>query len=283
MKTLRNLVLYGGNGFVGTHLQKYHNCVVKSRNDLTVDIEEGDQIVYLISTTDNYNVNTNPYIDIDTNLTTLIRVLENFKNSPVKDKVFNFASSWFVYGDTELPAKETSYCNPKGFYSITKRAAEQLLISYCETYNLNYRILRFANVIGSGDKGVSKKKNALQYLLNKLIVDEDIELYGGGDFYRDYIHVDDLCRAIKLIVEDGNTNEIYNLSNGDPQLFKNIILYAKRSFQSKSSIGGMKQPDFHKLVQVETMYMDNTKLTNLGYSPMISVYNYIDSMVKNGN
>jgi nucleoside-diphosphate-sugar epimerase len=277
------VVLYGGNGFIGSYLQSNFNCVAKSRNDITVDLENGDEIVYLISTTDNYNVKTNPYLDIDTNLTTLIKVLENFKNCPAQDKVFNFASSWFVYGDTELPAKEDSYCNPKGFYSITKRAAEQLLTSYCETFNLNYRILRFANVIGNGDGGVSKKKNALQYLLNKIQRHEDVELYGGGDFYRDYIHVEDLCRAIMCVLSKGKVNEIFNIGNRDPQLFKNIIGYAKKTFKSKSNIGGMVQPDFHKLVQVESMFMDNSKLTNLGYSPTISVYDYIDSMVNNGN
>ena len=42
------------------------------------------------------------------------------------------------------------------------------LISYCKTYNINYRILRLGNVVGVGDLGVSKEKNALQYLVDKI-------------------------------------------------------------------------------------------------------------------
>ena len=115
----------------------------------------------------------------------MIKVLENIKNK--NNTTFNFISSWFVYGNTDLPAHEESYCDPRGFYSITKRAAEQLLISYCETYEIKYRILRLANVIGTGDKKVSKKKNALTYLINELKQDNAINLYSDGDLYRDYI------------------------------------------------------------------------------------------------
>ena len=125
--------VFGGHGFIGSRFVSLcKDTIVNERNDLEVKISKGE-ILYLISTIDNYTMKVNPYIDIETNLTTLMRVLEQCKKKKV---VFNFASSWFVYGDTDLPAREDSYCNPKGFYSITKRAAEQLLISYCETHNI---------------------------------------------------------------------------------------------------------------------------------------------------
>ena len=43
--------------------------------------------------------------------------------------------------------QENALCDPKGFYSITKRTAEQLLISYCETFNIKYRIVRILCVV----------------------------------------------------------------------------------------------------------------------------------------
>jgi nucleoside-diphosphate-sugar epimerase len=224
-------------------------------------------VFYLISTIDNYHVTTNPYIDIDTNLTTLIKVLENFRKDPrSKDVVFNFASSWFVYGDTDLPAKETSHCDPKGFYSITKRTAEQLLISYCETYGLKYRILRFANVLGLGDGKVSKKKNAVTYLINRMKQHLPIELYDGGEFVRDYIHVNDLCKAVNLVMTSGSANEIYNIGNGIPTRFADIIQDVLE-LGSTSEVKNIEQASFHKIVQVKSMYMDTKKLKNLGYIP----------------
>ena len=109
--------VFGGHGYIGSNYVKLTpNAICNDKLDLTVDKSVTD-IVYFISTISNYNVLKNPYIDIDTNLTLLIKILEQCKDTNI---TFNFISSWFVYGDTHVPADENSYCNPKGFYSITK-------------------------------------------------------------------------------------------------------------------------------------------------------------------
>lgn len=262
-----------GKGFIGSRYCEMYDCIVTDRNDLSPQSEE---ILYLISTTDNYNVYINPYIDIETNLIHLIRVLEKCKD---KNVVFNFASSWFVYGSVDIPAKEDSYCDPKGFYSITKRAAEQLLISYCETFDIKYRILRFANVIGSNDKGVSTKKNALTYLINQIKNNQEISLYDNGDFIRDYIHVDDICRAIQLITEKGEVNCVYNVGNGVPLKFRELIDYAINKTKSTSVIKNVEQSQFHKLVQVKSFWMNCDKLSKLGYRPQHDIYKTIDNLI----
>ena len=129
--------VFGATGFIGSEFCKiYPDFVIKiDKNDF---IPQSKNVLYLISTVDNYNVLNNVTIDIETNLIHLMKVLENCKD---KDITFNFVSSWFVYGDTDLPAKETSVCKPKGFYSITKYAAEMLIESFCKTFNIKYKIL----------------------------------------------------------------------------------------------------------------------------------------------
>lgn len=273
--------LFGGSGFIGSHYAKNNGCIVNDRNDL---IPKSDSILYMISTTDNYNVLVNPYIDIDTNLTTLMRVLENCKTKKLlfkEDITFNFASSWFVYGDTDLPAREDSYCDPKGFYSITKRAAEQLLVSYCMTNGINYRIMRFANVVGPGDAKTSKKKNALTHLIREIKKGNDVNLYDGGEFIRDYIHVSDLCKAINLIMEKSEVNSIYNIGNSVPINFKEAIDYVIMKTGSKSKINNIEQAEFHKLVQVKSMYMDCSKLKELGYKPEYDMNKILDDLIEN--
>jgi len=230
----------------------------------------------MISTTDNYNVLEDPYKDINTNLIKLMDVLDNCKN---KDIIFNFVSSWFVYGDTDLPAKETSYCNPKGFYSITKKCAEDLLISYCKTFDIKYRILRLANVYGNNDSGTSKKKNALTYLINRIKNNEEINLYFNGYFIRDYIHVEDACKAIKLCLDKSQVNDIYNIGNGEPIVFKDIIDYVVKQTNSKSNIIAIDQPEFHRIVQVKDMYLDTTKINRLGFKKDIDIYQGISKLL----
>jgi len=266
--------IFGGSGFVGSELVKQiENCIVTSRRDYTV---EGCDIIYLISTVSNYNVKTDPLIDIDTNLTTLMQVLRQCKD---RNLTFNFISSWFVYGETEMPATEESNCYPNGFYSITKRCAEQLLISYCETFGIKYRILRLANVAGYGDKKASPQKNALQHMINELKAGRDVNVYDGGNLYRDYIHVNDAATAIKTIVDKGEVNTIYNVGNGKPMLFKDMIEYAKELIGGEGKLNPIEIPQFHRTVQVRSMWMLSDKLKSLGYEPKYDLKAIIEDMV----
>ena len=273
--------VFGGSGFVGSEFTKQNpGCIVNARDDYSV---KEKNILYMISTVTNYHVKTNPYIDIDTNLTTLMKVLEQIKNNMLQAEdgyVLNFISSWFVYGETEMPAHEESNCYPNGFYSITKRCAEQLLISYCETFGIKYRILRLANVAGHGDKKASPQKNALQHMINELKAGRDVNVYDGGNLYRDYIHVSDVARAIKLIMETGEVNTTYNVGNGQPLLFKDMIEYAKELIGKEGKLVPIEIPQFHRTVQVRSMWMLSDKLKSLGYTPNYNMKAIIEDMVK---
>ena len=135
--------MFGGTGFIGGTFHRLYSedVVLVSRESKEFETNE---VLYFISTTTNQSVFSNLHIDIDTNLSLFVDVLEKCK----VDVTFNFISSGFVYGNDIIDAKETDCCNPTGFYSITKRCAEQLLISFCETFGIKYRILRIGNVYG---------------------------------------------------------------------------------------------------------------------------------------
>ena len=268
------LTVLGGSGFIGSrYVKRFYDPAVgnirsiNSRSDYTVRTKD---VLNFVSTVTNYHVFDEPYRDIDTNLTTLISMLESWrKRDDAKNGTFNFISSWFVYGDTNWPhdVKEDAPCNPKGFYSITKRTAEQLLISYCETFGLRYRILRLANVIGPGDTKASPKKNALQYLVNRLKAGRSIEIYGDGSQLRDYIHVEDCVRAIELVVSSGEKNAIYNIGNGRNWPLAHIIRFAARELNSASPIKYIPPKEFHTRVQVPSFYLNVDKLRGLGFYP----------------
>lgn len=272
---MNKISVFGGTGFIGgTFCNLYPEDVVlipkKSMNF------ETNEVLYFISTTTNQNVFNNLHIDIDTNLSLFIDILQNCKD---KDVVFNFISSGFVYGNDVIDAKETDCCNPTGFYSITKRCAEQLLISFCETFDIRYRILRIGNVYGF-DKTVSLGKNVLGYMVNLLKENKDIRLYDGGNFLKDYIYVEDICRAIKLILEKGEVNEIYNISSGTSFLFRDIIETAKKLTKSQSKIIDVEFPDNQKFIQVKNMTLDNKKLKKNGFSANINLYDGLEILCK---
>ena len=270
--------VFGGSGFIGSRFcELYPSSIKNARHDHEI---KSNNILYLISTVDNYNIHKDLFVDIDTNLNTLMKVLSNIDRSN-KDLVFNFVSSWFVYGkNTNVPFREDDLsCNPTGFYSITKRCAEQMIISFCETFGIKYRIFRLANVLGEGDTKISKKKNALQYLIKEIVLGNDVELYYGGHVLRDYIYVDDVCHAIKHCMMDAPVNEIINIGSGKPHLFLDIVNRAIKVANSPSKIIEINPTHFHNVVQVRDSYLDTTKLKSFGYESKYDIDYIVNKLV----
>jgi len=121
-------------------------------------------------------------------------------------------------------------------------------------------------VYGEGDKGMSKKKNALQYMIYQLKKDEKVELYENGDIVRDFIHVDDVINAFDLILTQGIVNEIYNVGTGIPVKISELVLNARNIIGSKSVISNIETPEFHQLVQTKDAWLDIEKVKNLGFT-----------------
>jgi nucleoside-diphosphate-sugar epimerase len=275
---MEKLNIFGGTGFIGKRFCQMYDqeVIINDRSDYS---PKSNNILYLISTIDNYNIHNDLHVDIDTNLKVLMNVLDNFKHN--KDTVFNFVSSWFVYGqNNKTPFKEDDLeCNPTGFYSITKRCAEQLIISFCNTFDIKYRIFRLANVLGEGDYKISKKKNALQFLIKEIVENKDVELYYGGNVLRDYIYVDDVCEAIYHCINQAPLNEIINIGSGKPYLFLNIVKKAIKYSKSKSKIINIDPTHFHNIVQVKNSYLDTTKLQNYGYDCKYNIDEIVHKLV----
>lgn len=274
---MRRVSVFGGSGFVGGEFSKQYKNEIAAIPRNEIYAEESTDILYLISTIHNYHPKDgNPFIDIETNLFHFMKVLDANIN---KDVVFNLASTWFVYGKTtDTPAKETSYCNPTGFYSITSRCREQLLVSYCETFGLKFRILRLGSVLGVGDQKASAKKNALQWMVKELAQGRGVEIYKGG-VIRDYIDVRDVVQAVHLVLEKGELNQIYNISNGHGINIESLIDVAYRESGFKGTVGMKEVPEFHKAVQIPQFYADNSKLRSLGYVQQHDIKNTIKELV----
>lgn len=263
---MNKISVFGGTGFIGGTFCKLYSkdVILIPRNNRQ---PESKELLYFISTTTNQSVFSNLHVDIDTNLSFFVDVLQNCKN---RDVTFNFVSSGFVYGNDIIDAKETDCCNPTGFYSITKRCAEQLLISFCETFGIKYRILRIGNVYGL-DKTISAGKNVLGYMINLLKEDRDITLYDGGNYLKDYMFVEDICRAIKVILEKGNTNEIYNIASGTSMTFKDIIQTAKNMVQSQSNLINIPFPKEQEYIQIKNMTLNTSKLKSLEFTSIMNL------------
>jgi nucleoside-diphosphate-sugar epimerase len=267
--------VFGGTGFVGS---RFCASFPELAHVEPRDAEEPthDEILYLISTSHNYHVFDDLEIDVDTNLKHLLRVLERCRK---RDVTFNFVSSWFVYGrQATLPVAESAECRPQGFYSITKKCAEDLLASFCRTFEKRYRILRLSNVYGEGDR-FSARKNALQYMIHRLVHDQPIELYEGGHVVRDYLHVDDVARGLELCLRAAPLNEITNIGSGVPHRLLDLIEHCRTRIGSKSVVSSVTTPRFHNAVQARDFYLDVQQLQGLGFAPSVTIEQGLNRVV----
>lgn len=132
---------------------------------------------------------------------------------------------------------------------------------------------------GKNDLKISKRKNALQYLINKIKSNESIELYHGGKFYRDYMFVDDVCRAINHLLTYGELDSIYNIGTGDKIEFLEIIQKAIKLTNSNSKIIEILPSEFHQIVQVKDIILDASKLINTGFRRGDSILNNLNNLL----
>ena len=105
-------------------------------------------------------------------------------------------------------ANEQSKFNPSSPYAATKAAAELLINSYCVTYDSDVIITRCTNNYGP--------RQFVEKLIPKTIIlanqNKKIPIYGNGANIRDWIYVDDHCKAVLLALLNGKAGETYNIS-----------------------------------------------------------------------
>lgn len=137
-------------------------------------------------------------------------------------KRFHQISTDEVYGDMPLDTDEVftedSPLKPSSPYSASKAAADMLVLSYFRTHGLSVSISRSANNYGKYQHTEKLIPKVIEYALN----DKPFPIYGDGLNVRDWIYVDDHCRAIEKIVRNAPSGSIYNV--GGDTLLSNITL-----------------------------------------------------------
>jgi len=290
-----NSLITGGYGLIGSELANSleGNITILTRSDKNKDrvtkkgvrvliqelknlekkdIESVDTIYHFASTVDNYNVLSNPYIDVETNINGTIHLLELCRDLRKKPKIV-FLSTFFVYGNeydrTKTPINENSKTGPLALYPATKLCAESIIKLYSRLYYIPYLILRLTNVYGEKEDYNNKKKGALNYLIMQAVKGKPLSIYRGGDFKRDYIYVTDVISAIKFLESKSIINDTYLVGFGEPVLFKDLIKYLNFITNKKSPIRTVNPPEFHKIVGIENFVADTSKIRKLGWKSTV--------------
>lgn len=152
-----------------------------------------------------------PLLAFDINVHLTVKVLDFCRNNGIKK--FIFPSTALVYGDRKnYPLTENEEVFPSNIYTATKLSAEAMIKGYSASYGLRAIIARLSNVYGK----FGNNDTVFQVILKQINNKEKKLIIQDGSPIRDFIHVDDVIKALKLLIAySGEHNyEVFNVSTG---------------------------------------------------------------------
>jgi UDP-glucose 4-epimerase len=161
---------------------------------------------------------TDPEKDHDLNVRNVEAMLIAIQNSNPACKFINFSSA-AVYGNpVELPIKESDPVNPLSPYGLNKLESERLLKRFSDEQKLRTCSLRIFSAYGPG-----LKKQLFWDLYQKALVSDKVELFGTGKESRDFIFIDDLCKAIECVIGNASfRGECINIASGEESTIETV-------------------------------------------------------------
>ena len=172
---------------------------------------------------------------------------------------------------------EDSILCPTNPYSATKSASELLSKSYYYSFDMPIIITRSNNIYGKNQYPEKLIPKFIKLLLN----DKPVTIQGDGSQLRSFLHIDDLCDALKLILENGIIGEIYNIGSDESQEYSIIqvahilIEKIKNTKDYNKGIEYIKDRPFND----NRYYISNQKVKNLGWIIKKDLINSLDELI----
>jgi dTDP-glucose 4,6-dehydratase len=168
-----------------------------------------------------------------------------------------------VYGDVaEGASLETDSLRPSSPYSASKAGADLLVLSYRRTYGTPVVITRSSNNYGP----FQYPEKIVPLFVTNALDGQPLPVYGDGRNVRDWIYVDDNCRALDLVLREGRDGEIYNVGGGNE--VENVDL--TRGILAELGLGGELVRHVADRPGHDRRYaVDCGKLRGLGWEPLV--------------
>ena len=268
--TDNNCLIFGGGGFIGSHIcdrliekgykvtifdklyfnkaniEHLKNKVKIIEGDFTNEVELKDAlkniniVFHLVSSTLPASSNQNPIYDVESNLVSTLRLLDESLKNKIKRIIF-ISSGGTVYGiPGKIPISENHPRKPICSYGITKKTIEDYFYMYYKLYGLDYTVFRLSNPYGERQNPFVAQ-GVIPVFLKKIIKKEQIEIWGDGSVKRDYIYIKDSVKLIVDSLEVNSETKIFNLAYGKGYTINEILevigKITKLNFKVKYSKG----------------------------------------------
>jgi dTDP-glucose 4,6-dehydratase len=168
-----------------------------------------------------------------------------------------------VYGSVPHgSSRETDELKPRNPYSASKAGADRLAYSYWATYQVPVIVTRASNNYGP----YQFPEKVIPLFVTNAIDDIQVPLYGDGLNERDWLHVEDHCRAVDLLIDAAENGEVYNVGGGND--VRNVDL-THRILALAGKPESLIRPVPDRPGHDRRYSLDTTKLRALGWAPRV--------------
>ncbi len=156
---------------------------------------------------------------------------------------FHQVSTDEVYGSLGKEGffTETTPLCPHSPYSASKTSADLIVMAYRDTYKMPVSITRCSNNYGP----YHFPEKLIPLIINNILEGKQLPVYGDGSNVRDWLYVEDHCKAIDLVVREGRAGEIYNVGGHNEKTNLEIVKLTIQTIHSLME----EQPDYRKVLK----------------------------------
>jgi dTDP-glucose 4,6-dehydratase len=167
-----------------------------------------------------------------------------------------------VYGDVEpgSVSREDDPLRPSSPYSASKAGGDLQVLAYCRTYGLNASITRGSNTYGPNQY----PEKLVPLFVTNALDREPLPVYGDGRQVRDWLHAEDHCAAVELVLREGGPGEVYNVGVGDER--DNLEVTARILELTGADPSLVRHVD-DRPGHDRRYALDTTKIRRLGWAP----------------
>lgn len=281
------ILITGSSGFIGSYLIK---ALSKKHTVIGVDIESGHDlkdldtvlnlpdvdIVYHLAMVNNTSAfYTSPYTIIENSYLPLHNIIKRYKNTPI---IYTSSSETyaggFSLGTTPIPTPEDvplvidDISNTRWSYASSKILGESMLFSANKQYGTPFKIIRYHNVYGIG-----QKHHFIPEFIDRCLNQEFI-LY-GADEKRSFCYIEDAIEATILVAEQAEFSSITNIGSNS----ENKIIDVANLILKELKLNVDLEVRHAKKGSVKRRLPDITKLKKLGFNPKWSIEQGIKEIV----
>jgi nucleoside-diphosphate-sugar epimerase len=191
---------------------QFYNINICDKNIINLLKDEYDCIIHLAAITSLPDCETNAVETIDVNVSGTMNILECARAWNVPHVIFSSTSAVYENNKQKIFSEDLEV-NPRLWYSLSKKMAEEICQSYRINYNMTITTLRFFNVFGPRQDIHRKNPPLINYIVKQILNKESPVLHSDGNQRRDYVYVDDVINLIDLCL-DKKPDDTFNVCTG---------------------------------------------------------------------